>query len=148
MMMIEKVHRPACVRRLGGCSGRSGSSCSIALPQGADLGGMKATPVKAKLGHAFIWPSLRQMLRPRLICVKHLGHRLRLSLAHHATIATAAARGSPPAGMSSGEPSATKPRERLALEFEVHVLPFHTSFFDTGDSGQGATDAVDSALSA
>jgi len=50
--------------------------------------------------------------------------------------------------MRSGEPSATKPRERLALEFEVHVLPFHTSFFDTGDSGQGATDAVDSALSA
>ena len=109
---------------------------------------MTATPVKAKLGYAFIWPSLRQMLRPRLICVKHLGHRLRLSLAHHATIATAAARGSPPAGISSGEPSATKPRERLALEFEVHVLPFHTSFFDTGDSGQGATDAVDSALSA
>ena len=109
---------------------------------------MTATPVKAKLGYAFIWPSLRQMLRPRLICVKHLGHRLRLSLAHHATIATA--RGSPPAGMSSGEPSVTKPRQRLALEIgvEVHVLPFHTSFFDTGDSGQGATDAVDSALSA
>ena len=77
---------------------------------------MKATPVKAKLGYAFIRPSLRQMLRPRHICVKHLGHRLRLSLAHHATIATAAARGGPPAGMSSGEPSATKPRERLASE--------------------------------
>src|SRR6266852_1244185 len=108
MMIIEKVHRPACVRRLGGCSRRSGSSCSIALPRGADLGRMTATPVKAKLGYAFIWPSLRQMLRPRLICVKHLGHRLRLGLAHHATIATAAARGSPPAGMSSGEPSADR----------------------------------------
>jgi len=56
------------------------------------------------------------MLRPRLICVKHLGHRLRLSLAHHATIATAAARGSPPAGMSSGEPSATAPRGRPAIK--------------------------------
>ena len=51
---------------------------------------MKATPVKAKLDYASIWPSLRQMLRPRLIYVKHLGHRLRLGLAHHATIATAA----------------------------------------------------------
>ena len=70
---------------------------------------MKAAPVKAKLRYAFIWPSLRQMLRPRLICVKHLGHRLRLGLAHHATIAPAAARGSPSAGMSSGEPSATAP---------------------------------------
>ena len=78
-----------------------------------------------------------------------LGHRHRLSLGHHATIAAATARGSPPTGMSSGEPSATKPREQLALEIgvEVHVLPFHP-FFDTGDSGQGATDAVDSALSA
>ncbi len=111
---------------------------------------MTATPVKAKLGYAFIWPSLRQMLRPRLICVKHLGHRLRLSLGHHANICAATARGGPPAGMSSGERSATKPRERLALEIgvEVHVLPFHTSFFGTGDSGQGATDAVDPALSA
>jgi hypothetical protein len=71
--------------------------------------------VRAKLGYAFIWPSLREMLRPRLICVKHLGHRLRLGLVHQATIATAAARGSPPAGMSSGEPSATAPRGRLAL---------------------------------
>jgi hypothetical protein len=51
--------------------------------------------------------------------------------------------------MSSGEPSATKPRELLALEIgvEVHVFPFHP-FFDTGDSDQEATDAVDSALSA
>src|SRR5260370_38790890 len=99
-------------------------------------------------GYAWICPTVRKMLRPRLIWVKRLGHRLRLGLARHATIATAAARGGPPAGMSSGEPSATAPRGRLALEsgVEVHVLPFHP-FFDTGDSGQGATDAVDSALS-
>src|SRR5260370_16579471 len=126
MMMIEKVHRPACVGRLGGCSRRSGSSCSIALPRGADLGGMTATPVKAKLGYAFIWPSLRQMLRPRLICVKRLGHRLRLGLAHHATIATAAARGGPPAGMSSAQPSPPNPHDRLTLQLcvYVHVFPF------------------------
>ena len=45
-----------------------------------------------------------------------LGHglRLRLRLSHFDTIATAAARGSPPAGMSSGEPSATDLRGRLA----------------------------------
>jgi hypothetical protein len=87
---------------------------------------MRATPAKAKLGYAFIWPSLRQMLRPRLIYVKHLGDRLRLSLAHHATIATAAARGSPLAGMSSGEPSATEPRGRLALN-SVGVTLFRST---------------------
>jgi hypothetical protein len=110
---------------------------------------MKATPVKAKLGYAFIRRSLRQMLRPRHICVKHLGHRLRLSLAHHATIATAAARGGPPAGMSSGEPSATKPRERLALEIGVEVRVSHSIRSSTQvTQAKGPTDAVDSALSA
>jgi hypothetical protein len=52
--------------------------------------------------------------RLELVLVSTLGHRLLLSLGHHATIATAAARGSPPAGMSSGDPSATEHRGRLA----------------------------------
>jgi hypothetical protein len=51
--------------------------------------------------------------------------------------------------MSSGEPSATKPRGRLALEIGVEVHVSHSIRSSRQvTQAKGPTDAVDSALSA